>query len=1705
MPEGARRGSTKERGSPAPRPSSTSSLAGIGTKMASDPILGSCTSVNTVCSDSDRPVSLSSSASSASLQDGSSAFGSSVALGACPTGPYSQQNGSDISLDLTPMALLDRLADTPGDGQQCCGWAPGPGWAKERRIKLSHLDRVVLEIVETEQAYVRDLRSIVEDYLGCIFDCGQVSLKPDQVGALFCNIEDIYEFNSELLEDLERNTSAHAIADCFVQRSEEFDIYTLYCMNYPNSVSVLRQCMEDDSLAKFFRERQATLSHSLPLETYLLKPVQRILKYHLLLQELAKHYDKSSPGYDSVEEASITMTAVAWYINDMKRKQEHASRLQEIQGLLAGWTGPELGAFGELILEGQFRVPRARKERVFFLLSKVLLIAKRRGEALVYKSHIFCCNLALQENTKDPLSFKISDLSIPKQQHTVQVRNQEEKRLWIHYLKRLIVENHPASIPQKAKQVLLENSFQGSPDVVFSPETPKKPLPSPQLDESRACIRGRRQSEPPESMYSPERVRRSCPILQLEKSGSYRRGRRRSEPAKESQLLFHPSNVARLKHADSEGDLSPASEPLHSSSSSCTLASAKPEEDAEPSDLEAEEDEFSLAQDPLTTNLSITEEILELLSQRGLDKETGMEGRFWKGSSSEAPSSALQDQLLPNDGVEELEDKVEEEEENGVFQEEAPSLLPQGSPLQEQLLPTLPHPFGSDSSEEEDLHRTQESASPSPLHVLEGLPFEETSSSASIGQETTQEESQTPSSSTRPHSCPITSTSGFGSEEKNKEEDPNPTRDDWVLLEKIQSCYQSVEGGKKGPEVTKEEGVPPVPPGVVRESVLRFNSILKQQEAPGEEEGGAQLRRLRPQSSQLSRTRSQSCNSQHLSVPKTTSGRSRTLTTIERDHSDAGRFPAQPESPRAQGAEKGRPQVKGEPSDASGREGKQQEPSNGLEEGPAEPGFRSCAEIRRVWQEKERSAKDTPKEGAPGVSRRAFCSPDRPPYAEPLCIVEDSDLEDPLRGPSREPDGSVPPGQPKEGWAKEGVPDSADFLPALGLYRGDGEPCLLENSERIISKVQALARMYSEKISRLKAQKGGLERPGMRPRGSRPMALGRGQVALQESRPGGSLPQCEPQIYGHVLVHESLPHVMGIQENAPLVAATRETAVMLRSDRPCRLLSPEILASLQRDSHEPLPPPSGLPVRGEKTHAKASQRMEHENPSPPQPGWNREGGSQPSDLRLHPEFSVGAEQASPALQLQQRLSDLHSDNASVSLEPPEEAKTVIPHCLLGRPLAPASEKGHSPTSTGGRCRSPPFSESKGPDREAAGVGQETSGTLPGGLQQGPPNPTAASGPAKATQPLPLDSSAEGPPSPPQDPLPAAPPEFPAGAESSVCMAGQCPGVPLPKFLPSSPVRRCLSSSAAAISRCIAASCISQSLAKRNGVPPPEDPQGPWLPADPLASLPKSAPKRYQNPGRPETPSSSSSSQCTSPGPLSLSPCRPSLPGPPALERCPPFSSASAPNSRVQSPVRPRMCSPPPGGAQPCTFRPLGLHPQRQPPVPMAHPEPWTPGCPTACLRTQWSFLPTNRASKEPAPNGGHQEFLGGAHNGSEASSGSAPHSHELDSIRWPNVPNLCLKYVNQEGWLVNPPRLQLEMGERCPKWGPPLNLDAVRFPEKCPQKASYSTTVNIQIGGSGRISSFSNAQVSLTHPLSAALEQQRVNGGVAETSPKPGT
>uniref|UniRef100_A0A4W5NS15 Pleckstrin homology and RhoGEF domain containing G3 n=1 Tax=Hucho hucho TaxID=62062 RepID=A0A4W5NS15_9TELE len=485
--------------------------------------------------------------------------------------------------------------------------------------KITYLDRVVMEIIETERMYVRDLRSIVEDYLAHIIDQADLPIRPEQVCALFGNIEDIYEFNSELLQSLDMcDNDPVAIARCFVMKREYFEIYTQYCTNYPNSVAALTDCMRNKSLAKLFRERQASLKRSLPLGSYLLKPVQRILKYHLLLQEIAKHFDPEEEGYEVVEEAIYTMTGVAWYINDMKRKHEHAIRLQEVQSLLINWKGPDLTTYGELVLEGTFKVHRAKNERTLFLFDRMLLITRRRGEHYVYKTLISCSTLMLIESAKDSLSFSVTHYKHPKQPHTVQAKTVEERKLWAHHIKRIILENHQAIIPQKAKEAILEM------DSIY----------------------------PSKFRYSPERMKKamSCQSDEFPREG--RQGRRQSEPTK--QILKNTKAV--LKHADSEGALPDDPRSIQAAASVSTLGSSLGESEAERPSVEEEEEE---------EDMGLRKDSLERLSPSDIEEpRTGSASH--KGRATLGEECDSDDILMEEDQDEEGDDVIEE---NGSYKE----------------------------------------------------------------------------------------------------------------------------------------------------------------------------------------------------------------------------------------------------------------------------------------------------------------------------------------------------------------------------------------------------------------------------------------------------------------------------------------------------------------------------------------------------------------------------------------------------------------------------------------------------------------------------------------------------------------------------------------------------------------------------------------------------------------------------------------------------------------------------------------------------------------------------------------------------------------------------------------------------------------------------------------------------------------------------
>ncbi|XP_061725064.1 uncharacterized protein LOC133531004 isoform X2 [Cydia pomonella] len=298
---------------------------------------------------------------------------------------------------------------------------------------LSQLERVCAEIVQTENVYVEDLRQVVEGYL---HEWRRfTTFSEDELTELFNNIEDIYNFNRSLCEELNTcRLDATCIARCFVNNTSGFSVYTSYCTGYPRTMARLAALAGGSLSAREFRERQLALGHPLPLASYLLKPVQRILKYHLLLQNVVKQC-----ATRETEFALMQMTGIAQHIDDMKRRHEHAVRVQEIQSLLYGWTGPDLTTYGELCAEGTFRVFGAKAMRHAFLFDKMLLVTKNREDGiLAYKSHIMCNNMMLVESIAGaPLSFHVIPWDAPRAQLTLQARSPRHKREWTLLLKRV--------------------------------------------------------------------------------------------------------------------------------------------------------------------------------------------------------------------------------------------------------------------------------------------------------------------------------------------------------------------------------------------------------------------------------------------------------------------------------------------------------------------------------------------------------------------------------------------------------------------------------------------------------------------------------------------------------------------------------------------------------------------------------------------------------------------------------------------------------------------------------------------------------------------------------------------------------------------------------------------------------------------------------------------------------------------------------------------------------------------------------------------------------------------------------------------------------------------------------------------------------------------------------------------------------------------
>ncbi|XP_019747505.1 guanine nucleotide exchange factor DBS-like isoform X2 [Hippocampus comes] len=177
--------------------------------------------------------------------------------------------------------------------------------------------RIMKELISTEKLYVEQLLAVLLGYRAEMEDPSARDLLPALLrgheDVLFGNMPQIYQFHSRtFLRDLQGCLDTpERVGQCFLQWKEKFQLYEHYCQNKPHSESLWNQCSD----SAFFQECQRKLEHKLSLDSYLLKPIQRLAKYQLILKELLKHCDE--PRYRAqLQEALDCMLDLLKSVND---------------------------------------------------------------------------------------------------------------------------------------------------------------------------------------------------------------------------------------------------------------------------------------------------------------------------------------------------------------------------------------------------------------------------------------------------------------------------------------------------------------------------------------------------------------------------------------------------------------------------------------------------------------------------------------------------------------------------------------------------------------------------------------------------------------------------------------------------------------------------------------------------------------------------------------------------------------------------------------------------------------------------------------------------------------------------------------------------------------------------------------------------------------------------------------------------------------------------------------------------------------------------------------------------------------------------------------------------------------------------------------------------------------------------------------------
>ncbi|KAI3364371.1 hypothetical protein L3Q82_011172, partial [Scortum barcoo] len=324
------------------------------------------------------------------------------------------------------------------------------------------------ELIQTEETYVEDLELVLEVFYKPMSESGR--LTQAEMGVIFVNWRELIMCNTKLLKALRvrkktggENMPVQLIGDLLASELAHMQPYIRFCSCQLNAAALLQSKTYNQPDFKDFLKKIATnyRCKGMPLSSFLLKPMQRITRYPLLIKNILEHTPDGHADRGPLREALERAEELCSQVNEGVREKENSDRLEWIQShvqsegpiehlvfnSLTNCLGPR-----KLLHSGRLYKTKSSRELWAFLFNDFLLLThsakpfsssgpdklfslKTNIQLKMYKTPLFL-NEVLVKMPPDPSSdeplFHVSHID---RVYTLRTETLNERTAWVQKIK----------------------------------------------------------------------------------------------------------------------------------------------------------------------------------------------------------------------------------------------------------------------------------------------------------------------------------------------------------------------------------------------------------------------------------------------------------------------------------------------------------------------------------------------------------------------------------------------------------------------------------------------------------------------------------------------------------------------------------------------------------------------------------------------------------------------------------------------------------------------------------------------------------------------------------------------------------------------------------------------------------------------------------------------------------------------------------------------------------------------------------------------------------------------------------------------------------------------------------------------------------------------------------------------------------------------